>query len=385
MKKIVLKCLKVRQPIGEFYIASMQGSELRAIACADMCKLSSEQKQSDIVGLEDISVDSYIGWQRKLNPDRVNEIKQFVRQVDACFPTGIILAVDGRCAEWDEKRSVLELCPYEDKEDETMSIPMGRIAKILDGQHRLAGLEDFSGAFDLNVSIFVGLDVAEQAYVFSTVNLAQTKVNKSLVYELFDSAKRRSPQKLCHQVAVALDSIDSSPFYKRIKRLGCATPNRENETITQATFVKALMPYLTTDENEDRKRYAKGEVIELGGSDKTIFRLLMKDERDMELTKILYNYFLAVKKRWPRSWDSDVRGQMLNKSNGFMALMRLLGVIYPEARRSFGDVPTVDEFYQIFRNSRLKDGEFSTEVYIPGSTGESTLYKALLADCVSKF
>lgn len=374
-----LKCLKVHQPIGDFYISSIKSMQLESIAFADMCKLTGETR-SDIVGLEDVSVDEYTGWQRQLNKDRVKEIKQFVQQPDACFPTGIILSVDERCANWDEKNSTLELHPYSDPKDERLSIPKGRIARILDGQHRLSGLKGFASDFDLNVSIFVGLDVAEQAYIFSMVNLAQTKVNKSLVYELFDFAKRRSPQKLCHQIAVALDAIDTSPFFKRIKRLGCATPNRENETITQATFVKALMPYLTEDENADRKRYAECKSIELGKSDKTIFRRFMKDEQDMELTKILYNYFLAVRKKWPKSWAGNERGQMLNKSNGFMALMRFLGIVYPEIQKHGGDVPTVDAFYRVFEKSRLKDGEFSTEIYMPGSTGESALYRALMSD-----
>lgn len=373
--KIILKALKVSQPIGDFFIASIKSEELQEIAYADMCQLSG-RKQLDMAGMTHVSVDDYTGWQRKLNKDRVKEIRQFVQQPDACFPTGIILSVDANCAKWNEGTSTLELFPSMDGK-----IPLGHIARILDGQHRLAGLVGFSGNFDLNVSIFIGLDIAEQAYIFSMVNLAQTKVNKSLVYELFDSAKRRSPQKLCHQIAVALDSIETSPFYKRIKRLGCATPDREGETITQATFVKSLMILLTDNENEDRRRYAEDEPLDPAGSAKTVFRQFMVDKKDMELTKIIYNYFLAVKQRWPKSWECNERGQMLNKANGFMALMRFLGEIYPKMEKPGNGVPSQGDFYDILKECQIKDVEFTTEIYIPGSAGEAALYKELCSYC----
>lgn len=374
-KVIALKALKVTQPIGEFFIASISGSLLRNIAYADIRKLSGIKK-SDLEGFEGVSVDDYTGWQRNLNKDRVKDIKQFVQQPDACFPTGVILSVDENCARWHEKESMLELFPSTDGK-----VPFERIARILDGQHRLAGLEDFSAEFDLNVSIFIGLDVAEQAYIFSMVNLAQTKVNKSLVYELFDSAKRRSPQKLCHQIAVALDSVKTSPFYRRIKRLGCATPDREGETITQATFVKSLMALLTDNENEDRLRYAKNEALDCGDPEKLVFRRFMIDEKDMELTKIIYNYFLAVKQRWPKSWDSSERGQMLNKANGFMALMRFLRDAYITVEKQKDGVPSQVSFYEILRDCQIEDGAFTTENYKPGSTGESALYQDLCSSC----
>lgn len=372
-KGIQVKAIKVKQPIGTFYIASIKASELKKIAYADMCKLSGK-KEMDLAGMHDVSVDEYMGWQRKLNNDRVKDIKQFVQQPDACFPTGIILSVDEDCSRWHEEESILELFPNK-------KTPLERVARILDGQHRLAGLEDFTGDFDLNVSIFTGLDVAEQAYIFSMVNLAQTKVNKSLVYELSGSAKRRSPQKLCHQIAVALDATETSPFHQRIKRLGCATPGREGETITQATFVRSLMELLTANENEDRRRYAEGEQLDPGGSCKTVLRQFMIDEKDMELTKIIYNYFLAVKQRWPKSWGSNERGQMLNKANGFMALMRFLREIYPQVEKQKDGVPSQDSFCGILKKCRIKDGDFTTDVYKPGSTGESALYRELCSSC----
>ncbi len=108
------------------------------------------------------------------------------------------------------------------------------IAKVIDGQHRMEGLRAFVGEeFQVNVSIFIDADIADQAYIFSTVNLTQTKVNRSLAYDLFDLAKSKSPQKTCHNIAVALDENEKSPFYQRIKKTGVSTEGRFSETITQ--------------------------------------------------------------------------------------------------------------------------------------------------------
>jgi DGQHR domain-containing protein len=106
--------------------------------------------------------------------------------------------------------------------------------------------------FGLSVTIFIGSDIADQAYIFSTVNLEQTKVSKSIVYDLFELAKTRSPQKTAHNIAVALDRDERGPFYQRIKRLGFATVDRKFETITQATFVENLLPLISPDPKEDR-------------------------------------------------------------------------------------------------------------------------------------
>jgi len=92
---------------------------------------------------------------------------------------------------------------------------------VIDGQHRIEGLKELQDIqFDLNISVFVDIDVAQEGYIFSTVNLAQTKVNRSLAYDLYDLAKSKSPQKFCHNAAVALDKGKESPLYHRIKRLG---------------------------------------------------------------------------------------------------------------------------------------------------------------------
>jgi hypothetical protein len=64
----------------------------------------------------------------------------------------------------------------------------------------------------------LALTLATQASLFSTVNLAQTKVNRSLVYDLHDYAHTRSPEK-SHDVAIALDHrTDKAAGYSGLMR-----------------------------------------------------------------------------------------------------------------------------------------------------------------------
>ena len=363
---IQFPCIEVTQPIGTFYIASIPCKELCEITYSDVRRIEGERK-----------FESYLGIQRKLDPKRVKKIRDYVNTMDASFPSGIIIAVDGRCAKYDPENHIMTLHAYNEDDD---NIEIKQIAKVLDGQHRIEGLRDFDGEFQLNVSIFIDADIAQQAYLFSTVNLAQTKVNKSLVYDLFDLSNVRSPQKLCHTIAVTLNKIPESPLFERISRLGSATPGVYTETITQATFVSALMQHISRDENKDRDLYMRGkkpEKVDLMELRQLIFRNMMIEERDDDIAVIIFNYFSAVKNRWPDSWDNLSQGNVLNRTNGFKALMRLLKPVYLHIA-TLGEVPTIEQFASVF--SKISVNDFSTDTYKPGSSGESLLYNTLIAE-----
>ena len=366
--KIQFPCIEVTQPIGTFYIASIPCKMLCEITYSDVRRIEGERE-----------FESYLGIQRKLDPKRVQKIRDYVKTMDASFPSGIIVAIDGRCAKYDPQNHTMTLEAYSGDGDGD-NIEIKQIAKVLDGQHRIEGLRDFDGEFQLNVSIFIDADIAQQAYLFSTVNLAQTKVNKSLVYDLFDLSNARSPQKLCHMIAVTLNKIPESPLFKRISRLGTATPGVFTETITQATFVGALMKYISPDENKDRDLYMRGKKItkaDLKELRQFIFRNMMIEERDDDIAVIIFNYFSAVRNRWPEAWDNFGQGNILNRTNGFKALMRLLKPVYLYLVAP-GEIPTIEQFSSVF--NKISSNDFSSDTYKPGSSGESLLYNTLLTE-----
>jgi DGQHR domain-containing protein len=393
-KELKLKVLKVRQPIGDFYVASIKAQDLVEISYSDVRRLAEDQRD----------LEKYLGIQRPVSAKRIKDIKQYIEGQDATFPTAVILSVDERCAEYDQEEGAVGTLILKAFVPEQMSdsdggvsiqeqpIPFEKIAKVIDGQHRIAAFMDDNKNFcfdyddknfDINVSIFIGADVSEQANIFATVNLAQTKVNRSLVYDLTELANTDSPYKTCHNVAVALDQEPSSPLYKRIKRLGTATPGRKKEPLTQASFVESLVKFISTNPIQDRNELlAKGKLriadrLELK---KCPFRNLFIRSKEIDITEILYNYFKAIESKWPTSWnDKDKTGNLLPRSNAFKAFMIYLREdIYPELDPTGeGYVPTVQEFDQFFSHIELKDEDFTIRNFAPGSGGQSMFLKML--------
>lgn len=365
-KVIRIPAIEIEQPIGTFFVGVMEAQDLVEVSVADIRTMTNE-------------LDSYMGIQRRLSPPRIKELKSYVTTYDATFPSSVILAIKEENANWDAENSILEIFPSENIEYE-------KIAKILDGQHRVEGLKGLQGKkFQMSVSIFVGTDVATEANIFATVNLAQTKVNRSLVYDLFDYEKFRSPQKTAHHVTVALDQQEDGPFYHRIKRLGSATAGRYQETLTQAAVVEAVIDFISNDPMKDRDSFLRKYGLEKPSREeleKFPFRGLFFREHDEEIALIIARYFGAVRDKWPSSWDDTSRqGNVLPKTNGFKALMRFLKPTYLAlCGDDIGKTIEKSEFTRVLEKVSLRDKDFNIETFPPGTSGESRLYKMLYND-----
>jgi len=352
----------MEQPIGKMYVGIMDCLDLEHISYVDIRRLKSKNEQRE--------VEVYAGIQRVLSPKREVEIGKYVNMVDATFPTSIILHIDPDDAIYDKESLTLKI-----RNQDT-------VAKVLDGQHRIAGLSHFAGRrFQLNVTIFVGMELEDQAIVFATINHTQTKVNKSLVADLFDFATHRSPQKTAHSIARALNEKEGSPFKDKIKVLGTAD-DKEKETITQATFVESILRYITKDKALDRDLYKRGKKLEIYDGQELrnrFFRTLFVQEDDASIAKILWNYFKAVEARWPTAWAKVTPELVLNRSTGFIALMRFLKDAYLNiAGTSIGRVPEQSEFAAILAKVSISDTDINKTRYLPGSGGQAQLYKDLL-------
>jgi DGQHR domain-containing protein len=382
-RSISFPVLRVTQPLGEFYVGAIEASLLYSITWVDIRRIFSERQ-----------FESYLGIQRPLNLSRVAEIQQYVTTVDATFPTAIIVAVSEQCAEvkFSEKKDgfgsaaegIMTLSNYPDPDDPNDRILFGNIAKVLDGQHRIEGLKNFQGPrFELNVTIFVGLDVPDQAAIFSIVNKTQTRVNRSLVYDLFAFASTRSPERTCHEITVALDGKEGSPFYRRIKRLGVATEGRFGETLSQANVVDLLLRYISNNPAKDRDELKRGRSLPLVTAPEEvrrfIFRNMFLQKRDADIANIMWNFFDAVKERWPEAWASTDRGAVLSKTNGFRALMRFLRPAYLSFTTP-GPVIESRRFLTLFEKVKLTDRDFTTANFPPGTSGETELLRRLIAD-----
>lgn len=366
-------CVKAVQPVGDLYIASLPYRVLCTIADFDVRRVLQEDRD----------VERYLGIQRPLSKKRVGEIEEYVNFADACFPGSIILAVDERVADFDPKTSEMTLRNIRDERDPVLA---RRIARVIDGQHRIAGLYKFRGKeFDCPVTILIGMDIADQAQIFARVNLTQTKVNPSLVYDLFELAETRSPQKTSHEIAVKLDREKHGPFERRIKRLGIATPGRTGETLAQATIVKGILPHISSQPDKDRDQLMRG--LDLMSpthpdAERHIFRPWFVQGNDDAIYETISDYFEAVRERWPQAWNATGQGFILSRTNGYLALMRFLrdAVLY---WGSPGQRIDRSKFKTLLDRVKIKDDELTTVNFEPGTGGEARLYRTLREQATS--
>lgn len=375
--EIRVHALVAKQPIGDVILANFPFQEIIRIAFFDVRRLVQAERD----------VERYLGIQRPLIRHRVEDLQQYVNFADATFPTAIIIAIEEDYAHYDERTLTLTIRNYRENEDRKPSTNIRRVARVIDGQHRIAGLMAFrpdspDAIFDVPVTVFVGADIADQAYIFSTVNLEQTKVSKSLAFDLYELARTRSPYKTCHNIAVALDRDSEGPLFQRIKRLGFATEGRAFEPITQATFVDSLVPYISGDPKADRDLLLRGKSLQrASGSEleRRIFRNMFIDERDLDIAKVVSEFFYAVAERWPAAWNSREQGWMLNRTNGVRALMRSLRYFYLLSGTP-GEVVTRDRFLQHLREVPVEDEHLTTENFPPGTSGEARFRRVLMAE-----
>lgn len=361
MEGRIFHCIEAKQPIGTMYVCVLDYKFLQKITEANIRRKDDECRD----------VEQYVGIQRQLDEKRKVEIGKYVNLSDASFPNSIILTISSDDVEYDDEKKEITI------KDEK------NIASVLDGQHRLAGLDYFKGEkFDCIVSIFIDMEMEDQAVIFTTINTEQKKVNKSLVSDLYELYQTRNPQRTCHNVSRLLNTIDESPFKGKISSLGAADKTK-GETLTQYIFVKELLAHISKTPLEDRDQMKKKDIlgnhkklsVKDVDSERTCLRkLFIEDESDTKIPQTIGNYFLAVSKKWPNSWEKVETNNILNKTTGYIALMKFFKDVYIKIGK---DVPTVDEFYSVFSAIKLIDGTFTRDEYPTGGVGQSKLYKAL--------
>tara|TARA_Y100000310_G_scaffold103220_1_gene101484 strand:- start:4918 stop:6072 length:1155 start_codon:yes stop_codon:yes gene_type:complete len=165
------KALKVKQPFSDYYICKIPSDILRSISFS----LKAVNSNGEVQGV-----------QRSLNPKRLQEIGQFIDSDSAAFPNPIILGANfletGRAAEETDRVEFIKI----DDDLYDVKIPKNsKVLSIIDGQHRLFGFDSAETNMDLACSIYEDLAMPYQAFLFSTINYTQGKVDKSLAYQLF--------------------------------------------------------------------------------------------------------------------------------------------------------------------------------------------------------
>lgn len=373
-KFIEIDCIEINQPINTFYIGKIKWQDLLKIADRDIERIRKEGEGDE---------DGYFGIQRELSKNRLKEIAEYVSFNDATFPNSIVLSIDSIEFNETTEEVIPNIISFENNKLRLRE--NGQIAKIIDGQHRVFGIEKYAKdnplfadelIFDLIVTIFIDIDEEYQSSIFATINKAQTKVNKSLVYDLYSLAKTRSPQRTVHNIVKLLNEDKDSPFHYLIKRLGKA--EFKSETIAQATFADSIIRYISANPSSDRNELRKGKKLKLveGNEEKKYFlrNWFIHEDDEVKIAKLIWNYFEAISQKWKLAWGNT--DYILTKSTGIIAFMRFLKDIV--SYYGLNKVISLDEFKSILENIKLNDGDFTNDKYKAGGVGQSDLYQDLI-------
>lgn len=384
--------IKVIQPIGEFYLASMEAEHLVG-RVRNRPRRSGEENNVDI--------------QRIFAPARINQIANFTQDPDATFPTPIILAVDSSVVQQLDFATPLsqvvqavggndgENAPANqpialseaDKTSMDQSIAMfsvpdtGMIGDVLDGQHRILGLEKSSkqSSFQLPIVLMFDLDPDDKAYVFSIINSKQTPVSSSQIYDLFGLFQTRSPRKTCHMVAHALNRDEQSPFFNRIKMLGRREDHHIHRVmLSQGTFAARLLELLSSDADGDAVLMKEKKQPEQD-SNRPLRKYWLNDE-DEVITKILLNYFRAIQAHFPTEWEDDSGTYLIRKSVGYTGFIKLLKRLLPEmqGQKSL----TYEAFHKKLGELKPNMGtrQFTSQYFASSDSGAKEIASALLGE-----
>jgi DGQHR domain-containing protein len=341
------------QPAGSFLLAALPATEIIRISRADPRKF-------DVISMETTG-----GIQREPSGKRIKEIAEYAHTVDATFPTPILLALDAGTYTIDGN---------------TLQVEGEKIADIVDGQHRVLGLKQSNKADQFIVPVVFLLDATEEqkALIFATINGKQTKVPASVIYDLFGVTKTRSPQKTAHEIARAMNSTQSSPWYNRLKMLGKKSPGTM-ETLSQGTFIKFLLPHISSDPVTDMDIIRRGE--DPTPRDKCIFNEYWRKDQDSTILKILVNTFQAAKDTWSVEWQDPTRS-LLTKTTGFSGIMTALPEMVAKGKAR-SDL-SLEYFRSIFeavkRTMEQRDIPLSSEYFSASATGEAEFRKFILEE-----
>lgn len=349
----------VHQPLGDFFIGKIPGAIL------------AEMSQSEVRDMKNNDINQRIGIQRELDSKRVKEIIEYVRTSDACFPNSVILSV--------REKNILDVANIVDDIYKITVRQAEDTFQIIDGQHRIAGLENYSGQgnFEMNVSLFLDMDPEQQAILFATINSKQKGVNKSLMMDLHTMQSTRNPIKSAHYISRILNDFSGGALEGRITPF-YTSPKQGGYKYTQANFIARTIKYISGNDIQlikDRDALKQGRPLvyaDENASKKLIFRNWFIDEQDEMIAVLINNYFGAVRKCWTSAWEKP--GYVLARTIGFNALMAVLPLVLSKIGK-YRDKVEVDEFKEVLEKTGLTIDDFEEEKFNLSGYGQAEIVR----------
>lgn len=312
--------ITIDQPAGRFYVSKINANILIPISQSDTRTPYNST-----------------GIQRKLNMSRVKEIAKYCEEKSAMFPTPIILSADSNYFNfYSESNTKME---YTNIESGFLEIDDGKIIQdkkflsIVDGQHRLSGIDESGMAqeFDLLVMFVFDTEAYQDAEIFSIINRNQKQVSKSLVYDLYGLTDEMIVEKFSHEIVQALNSVEISVLKGRIKMLGYKTDsfNEDGKSIkqyvSQATLVDELIPMISKNIAQDNGLIKNGQAIQNINDGKLILRKYFYDDNLYDIQAKLIGFYNAWIEIIRKHFKEDT---IIFKTIGFIASLYIFKLLF---------------------------------------------------------
>jgi DGQHR domain-containing protein len=252
------------------------------------------------------------GYQRSLTKSRLKQVSSFIQHEEGILPISILVCIRQPHRAEFQPETFVEKVNNGMPEPGVLTIPQSVTLWLVDGQHRLYGLEhalvkdsvDQAAGYLLPVTIVEGIDSYEEMRHFHIINTRHKGVPTDMVdrhllrmWELEGAAivgkegersyLRARAAKLCD----LLGSTSDSPWFQKVRVAGHRTS--ASQLIGQHTMVASLEPAL---------------------KDAFVKRLGEED-----VGKILLNYWYAIRERWPMAF-LEPRDYKIQKPAGIYAL-----------------------------------------------------------------
>lgn len=309
--------LTFEQPAGKFGLTTMPVQSIISIA-----------------SLNPRTTDPEKGIQRKFSPERVKKIAEFVdNETDnIVFPTPIILSLPSYNYDEDLDEGELRGQDYykiHDCDEITGShandfykieflSDSQKFANLIDGQHRLLGIEASQKyktnklSLCLPVLFVIGADLWTQAYLFAKVNGEQKQVPYSFVSDLFQLSPDRSIEQVAHKIIYALNHWTDSPLEGHIKMLGIVTDKEKDQSLSQGSMAREFQRLIRP---------------------KGVLHKYYDHVEDESLMNLIVNYFSAIAEVWPADW-ADSQSSIIRKTVGFTGFIKAFPEFFKQGKQA---------------------------------------------------
>ena len=333
--------IRVEQPIGEFWVASIPANVLLEATVPDPLRLVLDPK---FAGSDEWKRGIHLlGNQRMLHEKRTKEIGRYIDSLESTFPNSIILAANSIPEGLEESTESLWFIEEAATGHQLVIPHRPERASIVDGQHRLYGfLHTEIGTrpdFELVCAIFFDIPHSMQAMIFATINTNQKPVRRGMALNLYgyntedEDRSLWSPEKLAVFIARRLnfDQEHSRLFHRiKIEAEGAPTPRKlrgARRAISLAAVVDGVLYLISSKPQRDRDQLRTERFLRrmrrtsLPGDSSAPLRDWYREGADSELYGLIVAFVGLLDEE---VWKSATSSSMLTRAVGIRALFGFL-------------------------------------------------------------